>query len=89
MMPSPLPDGWRLAAIGRITGGCLLIVLDYRDEATYRIIWHSNDTVTMNGSTPREDKLAFDPITVALALSIAGERHMTPNHSLRAFHPRS
>lgn len=87
MTYTPLPDGWRLIGATRMTGGCLDIALDYRDEASYHVVWHSADYITMTGSTPDGRTLATDPLVIMIAMIVAVERHLSPNTSLRAWHP--
>lgn len=82
-----LPDGWRIVSLGRIDGGCLLIALDYRDTVSYRVVWHTNDTITASGRTVDGKELALDTVAVMLAMMVVTERAMTPNFSLRAWHP--
>lgn len=87
MPHTALPDGWRLIGHTRMSGGCLDITIDYRDEATYHVVWHASDYITMSGSTPDGKMLATDPIVIMLAMMIAVERHLSPNFSLAAWHP--
>lgn len=84
-----LPEGWRLLTHRRLSGGCLEVRLDYRDEALYSVIWHINDMITFHAVKVDGTVLALDPTVVMLAMMLATERCWTPNYSLRAWHPHA
>lgn len=87
-MNPPMPDGWRLLGYCHTAEGCLEINLDYRDEVSYVVTWHTSNYVTMRGREPSGARMAFDPTVVALAMFIAAEKCLDPNYSLRSWHPR-
>lgn len=87
MTRTALPDGWRITSLGRIDGGCLQINFDFRDTVSYRVIWHTNDVITATGRTVDGKALALDTVAVMLAMMVFTERDLTPNFSLRAWHP--
>jgi hypothetical protein len=75
-----LPDGWEYEGWEYTASGCLLIMVSYRQHVTYKVIWHTNDTVVMSGSDGTGTVIPADPSAIAVAMAVAVEHGLSPRY---------